>query len=72
MRNREIVGRVRKVVAPDNGVRPDFMKSDDEALPLSCFHNVGYDIQQEPVVVIVLCTRSTGVGMVVPDGLEAG
>ncbi len=72
MPDRQIGGRVREVVAPYNGVCPDFMKGGSEARPLSCFHEVCYVVQQELVVVIVLRTRGTGIGMMVPNGLEAG
>ncbi len=68
MRDRQFGGRVREVVAPYIGVRPDFMKGGSEA----CFQEVCYVVQQELVVVIVLRTRGTGVGMMVPNGLEAG
>ncbi len=72
MHNRQFGRRVHKVVAPYIGVCPDFMEGGIEARPLSCFPEVGYVVQQELVVVIVLCTRGTGVGMVVPNGLKAG
>ncbi len=60
MRNRQFGRRVCKVVAPYIGVCPDFMQGGAEARPLSCFQEVGYVVQQELVVVIVLCTRGTG------------
>ena len=41
------------------------------ARPSSCFYKVGYAIQQEPVMVVVLCASGTRAGMVVPNGLEA-
>ena len=72
MRDHQLGGRVREVVAPDIGVRLDFMEGGAKARQPSCFEKVGNAIQQEPVVVIVLCTRGTKIGMAVPtNGLKA-
>ncbi len=51
---------------------PNFMKGGFEACPLFCVQKVGNALQQESVVMVVLCTRGTGVGMVMPNGLETG
>ena len=73
MRNRKFGGRVRKIISSDVGVCPNFMKGGFEARPLSCVQKVGNALQHESVVVVVvLCTRGIGVGMVMPNGLEAG
>jgi hypothetical protein len=41
MGNHYFGGRVRKVIAPDVGVCPNFMKGGFEAYPLSCVQKVG-------------------------------
>ena len=69
MRNRQLDNRVLKVLAPDIGVCLDFMKGGTQARPLSCFQKVGYALYQKFVAMILLCTRGTGVGMMVPNGL---
>ncbi len=49
------------------------MKGGFESRPLSCVQKVGNALQQKfVVVVVVLCTRGNGLGMVKPNGLEAG
>ncbi len=60
MRDRQLGGRVCEVVAPDIGVRPYFMEGGAQARQSSCFKKVGDAIQHEFVVVIVFCTRGTG------------
>ncbi len=48
------------------------MKGGFESRLLSCVQKVGNALQHEFVVVVVLCTRVTRVGMVKPNGLKAG
>ncbi len=72
MRNRKFGGRVREIISPNVGVCPNFMKGGFESRPLFRVQKVGNALQQEFVVVVVLCTRVTRVGIMKPNGLEAG
>jgi len=72
MSDRQLGGRVREVVAPYIGVCPDLMEGGAQVCQSSCLEKLGNATQKEPVVVMVICTYGTGVGVVVLDGLKAG
>ena len=72
VRNCQLCGRGREAVAPNISVTSYFVESGAQANQVSSFEKVGNTTQHEVVVVIVLCTRGTGIAMVMSYGLEAG